>query len=100
MSKAQQRVFLVRAGGDGEDEQYAIENGVAIIGFQEVPSLGGVNDYQWVPEPSSSLITPVLSGFFMRVNSFGCRNSHKRVTRVTRKWFFSKSSRVTRRERK
>jgi predicted Mrr-cat superfamily restriction endonuclease len=46
MSKAQQRVFLVRAGGDGEDEQYAIENGVAIIGFQEVPSLGGVNDYQ------------------------------------------------------
>ena len=64
MSKAQQRFFLVRAGGDGEDEQYAIENGVAIIGFQEVPSLGGVNDYQWVPEPSRSLITPVLPGFF------------------------------------
>jgi restriction system protein len=45
MTKAQPRVFLVRAGGDGEDEQYAIENGVAILGFKEVPSLADAKNY-------------------------------------------------------
>ncbi|MFN7773347.1 MAG: restriction endonuclease [Planctomycetota bacterium] len=48
MSKTQQRVFLVRAGGDGEDEQYAIEKGVAILGFREVPSLAGIDNYQGI----------------------------------------------------
>lgn len=41
----QQRVFLARAGANGEDEDYALENGLAIIGFKELPSLEGVADY-------------------------------------------------------
>lgn len=39
------RIFLVRAGGDGEDENYALDHGVAIIGFTDYPSLAGVKDY-------------------------------------------------------
>lgn len=39
------RVFLVRAGVDGEDETYALDHGVAIIGFTEYPSLADARDY-------------------------------------------------------
>lgn len=39
------RVFLVRAGRDGGDENYALENSVAIIGFNEYPSLAAAKDY-------------------------------------------------------
>jgi restriction system protein len=39
------RIFLVRAGGDGEDENYALDHGVAIIGFTDYPSLAGAKDY-------------------------------------------------------
>jgi predicted Mrr-cat superfamily restriction endonuclease len=35
----QPKVYLAQAGKNGEDEEYALENGLAIIGFQEVPSL-------------------------------------------------------------
>lgn len=38
-------MYLARAGGNGEDEDYALDHGCAIIGFQEYPSLEGVKDY-------------------------------------------------------
>jgi len=37
MSHSNPRIYLVRAGGDGEDENFALEHGVAIIGFSEYP---------------------------------------------------------------
>lgn len=39
------RIFLTRAGSDGEDEIYALDNGVAIIGFSEYPSLAAAKDF-------------------------------------------------------
>ncbi len=36
------RLYLSRAGKDGEDEPAALEQGLAIIGFRKVPSLEGV----------------------------------------------------------
>ena len=42
------RVFLTRAGGNGEDEDYALEHALAIIGFREFPSLEGADDYEAV----------------------------------------------------
>lgn len=46
--KATQKVYLARAGGDGEDEAYALDHGVAIIGFTEYPSLAEAKDYDAV----------------------------------------------------
>ena len=43
--KEQSKVFLVRAGGRGEDEDYVLENGIAIIGFRDIPSLSAAKDY-------------------------------------------------------
>ena len=37
--KQSPRVYLVRAGKHGEDEEYVLENNLAVIGFIEVPSL-------------------------------------------------------------
>lgn len=42
------KVYLARAGAHGEEEDYALENGLAIIGFVEVPSLEGAHDYDAV----------------------------------------------------
>lgn len=39
------RVFLIRAGRNGEDENYALDNKVAIIGFTRYPSLKHVQNY-------------------------------------------------------
>lgn len=44
------KVYLVRAGRNGEDEDYALENNVAIVGFRDVPTLEGANDYDSVLE--------------------------------------------------
>jgi restriction system protein len=42
------KVYLTRAGKRGEDEEFALEHGSAVIGFQEVPSLEGTKDYDAV----------------------------------------------------
>lgn len=39
------KVYLVRAGGNGEDEEYALDNSCAIIGYREYPSLEGAKEY-------------------------------------------------------
>ena len=39
------KVYLVRAGTSGEDEEYVLENDLAIVGFHDVPSLEGAEDY-------------------------------------------------------
>lgn len=44
------KVYLVRAGGDGRDENYALDNGVAIIGFDDYPSLAAAQDYDAILE--------------------------------------------------
>lgn len=44
----ERKVFLARAGKLGEDEDFALENNLAIIGFREVPSLEKVKDYDAV----------------------------------------------------
>jgi hypothetical protein len=35
----QRKVYLARAGRNGEDEEYALDHGLAAIGFREFPSL-------------------------------------------------------------
>ena len=39
------KVYLVRAGRHGQDEDHALEHNLAVIGFLEVPSLEGAQDY-------------------------------------------------------
>ncbi len=48
--RTEKKVFLTRAGGKGEDEEYALDNNLAIIGFREYPSLESMQDYQQVYE--------------------------------------------------
>jgi restriction system protein len=45
MNNTHPKVYLTRAGGNGEDEVYALDHGVAIIGFREYPSLEDAKDY-------------------------------------------------------
>jgi len=45
MSTTFPKIYLARAGGSGEDETYALDHGVAIIGFVEYPSLATAKDY-------------------------------------------------------
>ena len=40
------KVYLARAGRSGEDEVRALDHNIAIIGFQEVPSLAGASNYE------------------------------------------------------
>lgn len=40
------RLFLSRAGKAGEDEDFALENNLAVIGFREIPSLQGATTYE------------------------------------------------------
>ncbi|MGD9840875.1 MAG: restriction endonuclease [Candidatus Bipolaricaulis sp.] len=40
------KVYLTRAGKRGEDEDAALENGLAIIGFKGIPSLESARDYK------------------------------------------------------
>lgn len=42
------KLYLARGGRNGEDEDTALENNLAIIGFRKVPSLTDVKDYQGV----------------------------------------------------
>ena len=42
--KAVSRVWLVRGGARGEDEALALENGLAIVRFSDIPDLTGVSD--------------------------------------------------------
>lgn len=42
------KIYLARAGGNGEDEDRALEHNIAIIGFQEVPSLTSATDYDGI----------------------------------------------------
>jgi hypothetical protein len=42
------KVYLTRACGSGEDKEYALDNGVAIIGFIEFSSLEKLSDYNSV----------------------------------------------------
>ncbi len=52
------KVFLVRAGSSGEDEEFALENSLLVIGFNEVPSLADAKDYPAV----LSLVTRAMTG--------------------------------------
>lgn len=48
MNNTHPKVYLTRAGGNGEDEVYALDHGVAIIGFREYPSLADAKNYDAV----------------------------------------------------
>ena len=43
------KVFLVRAGQSGEDEDRVLEGNIAILGYREVPSLANCNGLQGRP---------------------------------------------------
>jgi restriction system protein len=42
-------IWMVRAGGNGEREEYALENGYAVIGWDEIPDLAPL-DTKEAPE--------------------------------------------------
>lgn len=42
------KLYLARAGRNGEDEELALENNLAIYDFREIPSLDGLKDYDAV----------------------------------------------------
>lgn len=52
------KVFLARAGRSGEDEELALESGLSIIGFRDIPSLASVADYDEV----SKIVAQSLPG--------------------------------------
>ena len=56
------KIFLVRAGGDGEEENYALDHGVAIIGFKDIPSLESAKDYEAILE----VVKATLPGLKLR----------------------------------
>ena len=71
------RVWLVRAGRQGEDDDANLENGLAIIGWQDVPDLTGTSDKDEVrervrqrfPEPPPNAVTQLTSfAVSMQVN--------------------------------
>src|SRR5690348_14800050 len=39
------KVYLARAGKYGEDEEYVLDNNLAVIGYTNVPSLEASTDY-------------------------------------------------------
>lgn len=39
------KVYLARAGKSGEDEEVALDEGMAVVGFTEIPSLEACKDY-------------------------------------------------------
>ena len=50
------KVYLARAGRNGEDEDLALENNLAIIDFRSIPSLDGLKDYDAVAKHVSAAI--------------------------------------------
>ncbi len=46
----QPKVYLARAGGNGQDEEDALDNSCAIIGFIQYPSLEGAKEYEDIVE--------------------------------------------------
>jgi restriction system protein len=42
----QHKVYMVRAGGSGEDEEYVLDHGLAVIGYRDIPSLSDAKDYK------------------------------------------------------
>ena len=46
--KNEPKVYLARAGRNGEDEDYALEHDLAIVGFRKIPSLKDARDYDAV----------------------------------------------------
>ena len=54
MAEEHPRVFLVRGGASGEDEDYALEHGLAIIGFKDWGALDKANDYEGMVKLTTS----------------------------------------------
>jgi restriction system protein len=46
--KEHPKIYLARAGSNGEDEQYALDNNLAVIGFREFGSLQGLKDLEQI----------------------------------------------------
>jgi restriction system protein len=50
VSMEKRKLYLARAGRTGQDEERALDGGMALIGFDEVPSLEGAKDYDEIFE--------------------------------------------------
>ena len=44
--KEQTKVYLVRAGSEGQDEDYVLDNNIAVIGYRDIPSLETAKSYE------------------------------------------------------
>lgn len=49
-AKTLPKLYLVRAGRDGEDENFVIDNALAVIGFRDCPSLENAKSYKDILE--------------------------------------------------
>jgi restriction system protein len=72
--KEQTKVYLVRAGRYGEDEETVLENGLAMIGFKDVPSLETAQDYDDIYKLVSDAIPGAkpraISNFTQQLSAF------------------------------
>jgi restriction system protein len=56
------KVYLTRAGQHGEDEEYALDHDLAIIGYQAVPSMEGAKTYEGFVELVKKYIPDAKKG--------------------------------------
>lgn len=83
------KVYLVRAGRNGEDEDVAIENNLAIIGFNEIPSLEEARDYDEVAKTVGEALPQskprAIGNFAGQLWSFSCAMEEGDIVVLPRK---------------
>ena len=83
------KVYLARAGRNGEDEDYALDNSLAMIGFREVPSLEGARDYDAVVQLVKNALPGgkprALGNFAGQLWAFACAMQERDIVILPRK---------------
>ena len=87
--KERPRVYLARAGRNGEDEEVALEKDLAIVGFREVASLAEAKDYKdvlkLVKEGMPGGKPNALVNFARQLSAFACTMKEGDVVVLPRK---------------
>lgn len=83
------KVYLVRAGRNGEDEDVALENNLAIIGFDEIPSLREATDYDAVAKIVGEALPQskprAIGNFARQLLAFSCAMEEGDIVVLPRK---------------
>jgi len=83
------KVYLARAGRNGEDEDVALESNLAIIGFNEIPSLEEARDYDAVAKIVGDALPQskprAIGNFAGQLWSFSCAMEEGDIVVLPRK---------------